>query len=58
MGIRQGSVEGCFLALYDIPTWEVKTAGYRTAITAQQQGISSEVNVSDLKFMDDLVSFF
>ena len=47
-----------FLTLYDIATWEVKTAGDRTAITAQQQGISTEVNVSDLKFMDDLVSFF
>ena len=60
MGVRQGSVEGsaCFLTLYDIATWEVKTAGDRTAITAQQQGISTEVNVSDLKFMDDLVSFF
>ena len=44
---RQGSVEGpaCFLALYDIATWEVKTAGDRTAITAQQQGIGTEVNV-------------
>ena len=60
MGVRQGSVEGpaCFLALYDIATWEVKTAGDRTAITAQQQGIGTEVNVSDLKFMDELVSFF
>ena len=45
MGGRQGSVEGptCFLALYDIATWEIKTAGDRTAITAQQQGISTEV---------------
>ena len=39
-----------FLALYDMATWEVKTAGDRTAITAQQQGIGTEVNVSDLKF--------
>ena len=60
MGFRQGSVEGpaCFLALYDTATCEVKTAGDRTAITAQQQGISTEVNVSDLMFMDYLVSFF
>ena len=60
MGVRQGSVEGpaCCLALHDIATWEVKTAGDRTAITAQQQEISTEVNVSDLEFMDDLVSFF
>ena len=60
MGVRQGSVEGpaCFLALYDTATWEVKTAGDRTAITAQQQGIGTEVKVSDLKFMDDLVSFY
>ena len=58
MGVRQDSVEGpaCFLALYDIATWEVKTAGDRTAITAQQQEIGTEVNVSDLKYMDDLVS--
>ena len=40
MGVRQGSVEGpaCFLALYDMATWEVKTAGDRTDMTAQQQG--------------------
>ena len=59
MGVRQGSVEepACFSALYDKATWEVKTAGDRTAITAQQQGVGTEVNVSDLKFMDDLVSF-
>ena len=47
MGVRQGSV-------YDTATWDVKTAGDRTAITAQQQGIGTEVNVSDLKFMDDV----
>ena len=35
-----------------------KRTGDRTAITAQQQGMNTEVNVSDLKFMDDLVSFF
>ena len=60
MGLRQGSGKDqhVFLALYDIATWEVKTEGDRTAITAQQQGIDTEVNVSDLKFMDDLVSFF
>ena len=35
-----------------------KRTGDRTAITAQQQGMNTEVNVSDLEFMDDLVSFF
>ena len=49
MVVRQGSVEGP--ALYE-------KAGDRTAITAEQQEIGTEVNLSDLKFMDDLVSFF
>ena len=38
-----------YSGLYDMATWEVKAAGDRTAITAQQQGIGTEVNVSDLK---------
>ena len=60
MDVRQGSVKGpaCFLALYDIATWEVKTAGDRAALTAQQQESDPVFSVSDLKFMDDLTSFF
>ena len=48
MGVRQGSVEGeeCLSALYQ----EIGQPS--------QPRISTEVNVSDLKFMDDLVSFF
>ena len=50
MGFRQGSVEGpaCFLALYDTAQ----------PLQPSSRGISTEVNVSDLMFMDDLVSFF
>ena len=60
MGVRQGSVEGpaCFLALYNVATWEVKTAGDRKALTVQQEAFHPVVNVSDLEFMDDLASFF
>ena len=58
--VRQGSVEGpaCFLALFDIATWEVKMAGDREAVLAFPRGPGPVVNLSDLKFTDDLASFY
>ena len=59
VGIRQGSVEGpAFFSPVRHSNVGSQNSRRSHSPTAQQQGISTEVNVSDLKFMDHLVSFF